>query len=281
MQEFFKTILIPTDLTLNTEVAICKALEIADAEAVHIHLVHVLKPSLFDMGLSVTGETKEIAQIERKLLEWKNSIEECMPYAEVTYWIIPSSSVYRTIVTKAKELKVNLVVIGKKSSHIWFPFLNTVTPDALARETESAVLTVKPGSLHNKIKKVVVPVTDNVPHQKMNVLAALCKKNNVKIFLVTFINKDNVPEDFSASSLLKVYQWLKTSLHCPVEYAVLHGQNKAKAMLSYAQKNNADILLVHPETETKIGWPGNHIYDVLPPASKVQVLSVKPASLIQ
>ncbi len=280
MQDIFKTILVPVDLTLNTEVAICKALEIADASVVSIHLVHVLKPSLFE-SFGKAEESKEIQQVESKLIEWKNSIEECTSNAEVSYWIIPSSSVYKIIAFKAKELKADLIVIGKTSSHHWFPFLNTVTPDALAEETGSAVLTVKPGSLHNKIKKVVVPVTDNLPQQKMNVLAALCKKNNIKIFLITFINKDNVPEDFSASSLLKVYQWLKTSLHCPVEYAVLHGQNKAKAVLSYAQKNNADILLVNPETETKIGWAGNHICDVLPPASKVQVLSVRPASLLQ
>jgi hypothetical protein len=63
-----------------------------------------------------------------------------------------------------------------------------------------------------------------------------------------------------------------------VEYAALYGSNKAKAILKYAEKVNADMLLVYPEVETKIGWLNTHISDVLPPASKVQVLAVQPAT---
>ncbi|HET7898016.1 MAG TPA: hypothetical protein VFL47_10110, partial [Flavisolibacter sp.] len=68
-----------------------------------------------------------------------------------------------------------------------------------------------------------------------------------------------------------------TSLRCPVEYAVVHGSNKAKAILQYAEKTGADILLVQPEKETKIGWGDRHISDVLPRGSKMQVLAVAPA----
>jgi hypothetical protein len=44
--------------------------------------------------------------------------------------------------------------------------------------------------------------------------------------------------------------------------------------LQFAEKYDADILLLHNGAETKIGWPGKHIPDVIPPASKVQVLTV-------
>src|SRR5206468_1703438 len=139
-----------------------------------------------------------------------------------------------------------------------------------------AVLTVKPGSLHTKIKTVVVPITDDLTQNKLEVVAALCKKYKMKVYLVTFMNEDHVPEEFSASNLLHMYQWLKNTLHCAVEYAVLHGGNKVKAMLSYAEKINADILLVHPESETRIGWLNRHISDVLSSKSKMQVLTVQP-----
>ena len=94
------------------------------------------------------------------------------------------------------------------------------------------------------------------------------------------MNEEPEVDDHNASALLQVYQWLKTSIHCPVEYAVLQGHNKAKAILAYAEKINADILLVHPETETKIGWLNKQISDVLPPASKMQVLAIQPANTL-
>jgi len=47
--------------------------------------------------------------------------------------------------------------------------------------------------------------------------------------------------------------------------------------LQYAEKNNADILLVYPKKETQLSWWNGHIPDVLPADSKVQVLAVQPA----
>jgi hypothetical protein len=172
---------------------------------------------------------------------------------------------------------VDLIIIGKNCHHSWFPFLNTVIPTKIVQQTGIAVLTAKPGSIYNKIRTVVVPIAGEATKNKMEALSLICRKFKIKIYLVTFMSNDNKPSDFNASALLKMYQWLKTSIHYPVEYAVLHGHNKAKAILNFAEKINADILLVHPESETKIGWMNRHISDMLPPASKVQVLTVVPS----
>ena len=59
-----------------------------------------------------------------------------------------------------------------------------------------------------------------------------------------------------------------------MEYAVLYGNNKAKAILNYAKKIQADVLVVHPGSETKIGWPNKNIADMLPAASTMNVLAV-------
>ena len=142
------------------------------------------------------------------------------------------------------------------------------------RETGIAVLTVKPGAVNNDIRTVLVPISTDASADKTEVVSAFCRKFRVKIYLATFLNNGNAPSSLHTSSLLQMYQLLKTSTNCPVEYAVLHGSNKARAILNYAEKINADVLLLHPETETKIGWPNKHISDVLPSASKVQVLTL-------
>lgn len=276
MQDLFKTIVVPIDFSLNTEVAICKALEIADGSGTTFHLLHI-RQHLPDINLRRREEALRHDDAEKKLQQWQESIEDYLPAATVIRWVVCGSSVQQAIIDKAIEVNADLIVIGKKTNHSWFPFLNTVFPSHVAKAANCAVLTVKPGSLHKKIKNVVVPISEDMPLQKMKAIVALCRKNRIRIFLVTFSTKAHVPENEAASSLLKVFQWLKNSVPCQVEYAVLHGQNKVKSILRFAELNNADILLLYSETETKIGWPDKHISDVLPPASKVQVLTVGTA----
>lgn len=272
----FKTILVPVDFSINTEVAINKALEVADNEGATIHLLYVAgstRGNFINDAEKKENKIPSFLSAEEMMTQWKHSIQQATPHI-VCNWVQYHSSIQQSIEEKAYSLKPDLIVIGKKSNHSWFPFLNTVVTSDLVEATGVPVLTVKPGSLRNKIKTVVVPVSGDAPKYKMEAITALCKTNRLKVHLVSYVNGDNVPANFSAPSLIKVYQWLKDILHCPVEYAVVHGSNKAKAVLSYAEKINADVLLVNQRSETKIGWMNKNISDVLPSQSKVQVLAV-------
>lgn len=46
----FRNILVPVDFSINSEVSINKALEIADNEAATLHLVHVLDHTFFSLS---------------------------------------------------------------------------------------------------------------------------------------------------------------------------------------------------------------------------------------
>jgi nucleotide-binding universal stress UspA family protein len=276
MCQSFKTILIPVDFSINTEVAVRKALEVVERQTGAIHLLHVnlqMNPNLIRIARKNHQEESK-PSAEQMLAEWKSSIQDAIATITVTYSIERHSYVQMCIEQKAMELKADLVVIGKKSNHFWLPFLNTVVPNELCEVTGSAVLTVKPGSLHNRIRTLVVPITSVVPRYKMDAITALSQKHTLKVYLVTFSNEHNIPADFSASALLKVYQWLKESIHCQVEYSVLHGSNKAKSLMLFAEKINADVLLLDTSSETKVGWMNRHISDILEPGSKVQVLAL-------
>jgi nucleotide-binding universal stress UspA family protein len=267
MLEAFKNILVPVDFTLNTEVAVTKALEVVDKEESIIHLLHVVKSSSFSVK-------NTLPVVEEKLNKWKESIEEYDPGVTVCCWIKKSGSVQKTIQEAARELHCDMIVIGQSSSHSWLPVLNTVLPMQLAELTGIPLLTVKPGALHNKMRTIVVPITEDITDIKLNALEILCRKGKLNVHLIAMMNEYYLPVDDAASTLLQVYQWLKAKLHCPIEYSVVSGANKAKAILQYAEKCNADILLVDPAKETRIGWYNRHISDVLSPASKVQILAV-------
>ena len=276
MCQSFKNILVPVDFSINTEVAIKKALEVVDRQTGTIHLLHVNHQMKSNIITVVKRNYKHeyTMPAEQMLAEWKKCMEDSIPTLKVDISLEHHSSIQMCIEKKAIQLKADLIVIGKKSNHFWLPFLNTVLPNELCEITGSAVLTVKPGSLHNKIRTLVVPITTEVPRYKMDAITALSRKTSLKVYLVTFSDENNIPADFSASALLKVYQWLKDSIHCQVEYSVLHGNNKAKALMLFAEKINADVLLLDTSSETRVGWMNRHISDVLEPGSKVQVLAL-------
>jgi nucleotide-binding universal stress UspA family protein len=266
----FKKILVPVDFTRNTEVAINKTLELIDDDQPVIYLLYVKKSDY-------SFKKDPHPDYEKKLKQWKETIEDYHPSVVVRLSIKKSGSIQTIIKEKAKEINADLIVIGQTSTHYWLPALKTVLPMRLAASTQIPVLTVKPGALHGKTKTVVVPVADDTLDIKIHALELLCKKTRLNIHLVTFATDKNILPEISASALLKTYQQLKAKLHCPVEYAVVHGANKAKAILQYAERNNADILLVYPKKETQLSWWNQHIPDVLPADSKVQVLAVQPA----
>ena len=130
------------------------------------------------------------------------------------------------------------------------------------------------GSWNSKIRNVVVLVNENMNQSKINAIGALCRRRVIKIILVTIVNEYDISKDVSASSLLQLFQRLKTNMNCPVEYSVVPGHNKGKAILKFSEDRKADILLLDLMSETKIGWTGRHLPDALPASSKIQVLTV-------
>lgn len=266
MRDSFRTILVPVDFSINTEVAVKKTLEIISSGESLVYLLHV----------SSTKSGAQALGMEEKMLEhWKHNIENADPMVTVRTHIVWKSPVPHAIVSMAKKWEADLIVIGQKSNHSWFPFLNTVVPTAIAEQTGIAVLTAKPGALHCKIRTLVMPVVNSVPRHKMEAILALSRKFKLKVHLVTFTEGDDSPSEVSKLEVLKVYQWVKDTMHCTVECAVLKGFNKAKAILNYATKIDADILLVNTNSETKIGGFNRHISNMLPPASRMQVLAIQ------
>ena len=280
----FRTILLPVDFEINTEMAVKKALELSDSTDTVIHLYHVQKPvsplnSIFASIRSNSSILKNFVkdELHYKLNQWKELIETNYSNVKVIASVENSHYVQKAIIQKAKETKADLIIIGKHSYHKWFTFLNTVFPNKIAKTTGCPVLTFKPGSIYTKIRSIVVPVGPEVPQRKVELIAALKQKFRITIHLVTVISKKQNANEFSAYSLLETYRFLKDTVQCPLDHEVLHGENIAKSAFDYAKNIKADMLLVEPELETKLSsFPLKHIIDELKPNSKLQILAVQP-----
>ena len=279
----FRNILIPVDFTVNTEVAVKKGLELYRPAAASIHLFHV-KTKNKSAGLMAEHHAdRSYMQIngglspEEKLIQWKKVVEKTVTEGTVHGEIVQAPDIQRAIVQKTKQCAADLLIIGKGSNHSWFPFLNTVNPTWVATLIDCPVLTVKEGSLNNKVRSVVLPVAHFFPQRKLELVALLSQLYKLKVYLVTVITKEGNEEQFSPGAIAETFRYLKEVVRCPLEYKVLHNDNCAKAILQFTQTVNADMLLVNPGPETKwSSFTGTQISDVLQSRSRLQILTVKP-----
>lgn len=261
---FFDRILVPVDFTINTEVAVKKAIDLATPGISVVHLLYV----------TTSGQPV----MDGRLIQWKESIQESRSGIEVQADIITGGNIENTIISFARQIRFSLIIIGKNNHHSFFPFLNTVFSPTIAEETGCAVLTVKPGSLRKGMGTVVMPVADFYPRRKIELLSSLSTRAPLNVHLLTILNMDQHPDDHSASVLLQSMRSIRNRFQCNVQHSVIHAANKAIAALRYAEKVNADMLLVNPETEATITtWMNKKdITDVLKPASRLQVFSIHP-----
>jgi nucleotide-binding universal stress UspA family protein len=284
MTASFNQILIPVDFTINTKVAIKKALALCHGSDAAIHLLHVARIvptniiSIYQYfaNYSFSSHEVDLRVAEEKMEEVRNYVLNIRQDISISTWVSFGISIEATIIEKARKLNADVIIIGKNSHHSWMPFLNTVVSSRIAKESGVTVLTVKPGAINNAIRTVVVPISDQFPVSKVAVINTLRKKFRIHIRLVTFLTGQDNSRVIPAA-LLNAYRVLKNNPSGSVSYEILYGHNKARSILKYCNKVNADMLIVNPGSETWIGWPNKQMSDMLPTHSKTQILAVHNA----
>jgi nucleotide-binding universal stress UspA family protein len=282
MSTLFKNILVPVDFSVNTEVAVEQAVELACLQGSTIHLLHVIRSKtmwskLYGRSRSAfnSGDNNFYENILIKLQQWAQAIEETLPNSKVNTYV-GEGVVPTEIQRAASEIEPQLIIIGKDRYHQHCGWNKPICPNALAKSTGYPVLTVVRRSINKRIKIIVVPVGSFIPVRKIELVIELAKKYRAAIHLVTIPNEIELTET-NGNSFLETYRILKSNLSSPIEHHILEGKNLAKAILEYAECIGADLILVNPDSETKISnLTGKHINDVLAMSSKMKILSVEP-----
>lgn len=267
----FKNILLPVDLSSNTNLAVSKATELIDEDGASIHLMHVIK-SKKKNGNGLSEQGSQLSQL-------KSDIEKKVPGTVVHISLTSARNIENAIEEKAIELKPELIIVAKQSDRKFFSFKKTISPGSLAKRTKCAVLTAKPGSLDNKIKSIVIPVQSGIPKRKLELLMPLAWKKNTTVYLVSMLNKLKNSDNYDSSvshTLVETYRLLKTGVNCQIFHRLISGNNIARTALYFAESVNADILVVNPEETTISSLAGLDISDMLMRNSKLQLLTISP-----
>ena len=270
----FNKVLIPVDFSLNTEIAVKRAVGLIGGNGAILHLLHVVRPG------EGSVHSFKVWAVTRELEKWVEQIRSMQGAIRVKTHILKGRSVQRMIIECAGMVKPDLIIIGKQNTRQHWPFFPGVSPARIAKKSNFPVLTVKPGSAGSRTKVIVIPVRDFLPERKLEWAVLLAKHYKAQIHLLAIQDHPEAKEWALPQVFLKAYHHLREQLQHPIEYASSGRLSPAKATLNYAELIMADMILVNPESESGIpGFAGSrHISDLLGRDSKIQVLDVEPYS---
>ena len=284
MVKLFKKILVPVDFTEGADIAIRKAVQLAEPSEAAICLLYVCKP-LFSLNIfSNTGyivapvtEIFTMREIEQKILGYKSYIRENLDGVIVETSISETGKMQQRVEETADIFGPDLIIIYKKGNKSVFPFFSQVSPEHIARNTDCPVLTIKEGSGEKKIRNIVVPVTNRVPQRKLDIAIKLARVFNTNIHLISFPDcREDDQNPYHA--FIESFKKIRENASLVIMHGQVSGNDIARAVLKYSESVQADIILVNPATESSIHYVIGkvHISEMLPENSQIQILDIKP-----
>lgn len=284
MVELFKKILVPVDFTEGSEIAIRKAVQLAEPSKATICLLYICKP-LFSMNIfSNTGyviapatEILTNREIGLKMQDYKTYISQRLDRVIVETIISETGKLHQKIEETAILFGPDLIIHYKSGGRSLFHFFNPASPERIAQKTNCPVLTIKEGAEDTKIRNIVLPVTQRIPARKLDIAIRLAKVFNSKIHLISFPDCSD-EEKKSDHAFIESFKKIRENASLIIKHGPVFGKDIARALLKYAESVHADMILVNPVTESNIHYMMGkiHISDLLSEHSTIQVLDVEP-----
>lgn len=261
-------ILVPVDFSGKNKWAIAKAIELSNNFHCNVHLVHVsnAKKSVFSSNYGAETALKKLAQLKAL---YKNQLcgEGSLEISVLTGSRREQLSQY------IQQYEMDLVVTGLSRFNFLHRIISSISISHLAKKTNVPVLAVRSGGLVCHFKKIVLPVSGEIPMRQIRLAALLGRAFKSTVYFVSLRKDARHKEDNIIDKALEIVQSISI---IPVQCFLLEGQNLAKSTLEFSKKINADLIMINPIKDFRLPGLWNRITNkLLSYGSKIPVLTVK------
>jgi hypothetical protein len=167
---------------------------------------------------------------------------------------------------------MDLVVTGLSRFNLLHRIASSVSISRLAHRSHVPVLAVRSSGLVCHYKKIVLPLTGELPIRQIRFAALLGRAFRSTVYFVSLRQHADGKNKNLLSEALEVVQSIST---VPVQSILLEGQNLAKSTLDFSRKINADLIMVNPVKDLHMpGWWSRLTNRLLSYASRIPVLTI-------
>jgi len=259
-------ILVPVDFAVRNKWAIAKAVELANSFQCNIHLVHVTGRRKNEAGRQRSVDTA-LRKLEQNKTAYQNHLSG-EGHIEIS---VITGSKMRALSDYIRRYEMDLVVTGLSRFNLVQRLISSVSISRLAKKTNIPVLAVRSSGLIYHFKKIVLPVSGEIPMRQIRLAALLGRAFKSTVYFVS-LRKHADGHDNVVDKALEIVQSIST---IPVQCFLLEGQNLAKSTLDFSRKINADLIMVNPVKDFRLpGLWSTLTNRLLSYASRIPVVTV-------
>ncbi|MDE3251826.1 MAG: universal stress protein [Bacteroidota bacterium] len=256
--KLFTKILVPVDFSSTSLAGMQRALQTAVlCKSREIHLISVV--DINTTGYFVTADTclpidyqvftDQLKLASANLEKWKSECQ--LPEGTELISNVLEGSFSELIPSYVKDHDIDLVVMGTAGTGGIQEFIFGSHAQEIASHSPCPVLTLQPHTRQDTIRKMIIPVENFYPANKLNYAAALAALFQAEIHLVC-LRMQWSKKDLVTQSILQEIKKELTAAEISYRIFVSDGSNITDAILRYAEKEMIDLILVNPGAESKL-----------------------------
>jgi nucleotide-binding universal stress UspA family protein len=273
-------ILVPVDFSGRSKWAISKAIELANTFQCNIHLVHVVSKNLLPLlpieasSILPYDFTADMNNARKKLEVLKERYQHHLVGGGNIEISLLQGSRSKELHRYIEQYDMDMVVIGLAKFNLVHRILSSVSISRLARKTNVPVLAIRSSGLISHFKKIVLPLTNDVPVRRVQLATMLARSFRSTVYLVS-LRKDDDAANGAQLVLNKTLEVVQSLSTIPVQCFLLEGKNLAQSTLEFSKRINADLIMANPLKEFHMpGWWNRITRKLLSYGSKIPVMTV-------
>jgi nucleotide-binding universal stress UspA family protein len=249
-----KRILIPTDFSKTSLLALEHAAFMARLFKADIYLFHALEMSetvytIYNPAV-MDEEFKEAEKIAKKLLN-DLAVKLKKEYGVSIKTLFTTGRAYTEIVEAVKEHAIDLVVMGTHGAKGFNEFFIGSNSHKTVTVCPCPVITVQTHAKKLGFTNIVLPIDDSMhSREKVNYAITIAKKYAAKIHVLGLQNENTDPNKFKIK-LESVEKVIKKA-NLPYEIKSVKGDNAASTAMKYSKKVKADLIVVLTDHESRL-----------------------------
>ncbi|WEK37231.1 MAG: universal stress protein [Candidatus Pseudobacter hemicellulosilyticus] len=290
MTKLFNNILVPVTYNRKSEMALQKAIYIANEFQCHVHLLYVEGKGMAeaDKHLIEALREGEIQDPEFWLGQWKEKYQHQLEGNHQVYLAFRKGNKEQQIASYILQQKIDLVILDQPSGLLPSGLLpvqlrgGLININRLTRKTGCPVLALKSSATLQHIRNIVLPVDARLPVRKVQFASYLALHFNAKIHLVAVAEPVQGTTSVDTKYLLKTYQLMKEHTDLDVECHTLNGESLADTTLDFARQISADLIVVDAgKSLTQSGMLHRFFSKFIFDGSRIPVMTVAPSSAMK
>ncbi|RYG01105.1 MAG: hypothetical protein EOO02_13460 [Chitinophagaceae bacterium] len=282
MTKLFNHIMVPVDFSDVSELAIEKSIDIANHFKCNIHLVFTETPGLFSKhsGHLFSSLSGVPADAEARLVRLQNQYTDQLNQGLSIHSCIRQGNKNRSVIDYARRHRIDLVMVGRGATMVDNMFNRGFNINEITKGVKCPVITIREETGQDAWLNIVLPVCSALPIRKIMFASYLARKYNSRIHLLSIAGDENNQDADGNQYLHKSYQLLRENTNIHVECHTMRGHNIAEATMRFAEKINADLIVVNPGKETMLSGVVNKLFKgFLFNESKIPVMTISTAGI--